>query len=309
MPLYRGPLFAKCLLSLNALCGDRGRRIDPLHAALLLRPWLTPLIVTLGLGGFGCLQAQTLTPNTAPTSSEAALTSPSSPRANAALGESTNNSNSTATPNTNTNTNTNLNEESSTKGLHTNEPSMPKIQSSATPNAGAAATASNISVPSHPLWVDLTGTQQLALQPLNVLWSSMTASQKRKWIALVANFSNLSSSDQDKLQQRMHQWASMSAQERAQARVVFAQVQQLSGDERLSKWQAYQALEQSEKIELAKATTKLPNSAAISPSPLSQRSAISIQMLFPTTYSSTRLDTDQLSIKTLLPPRVQAPAP
>ncbi len=174
---------------------------------------------------------------------------------------------------------------------------------------GSAPTPRKISPESAPKWADLTPTQQLALQPLNVLWSTITSAHKRKWIALVANFADLPSKDQEKLQQRMNQWASLSAQERAQARVIFTQVQQLSGDDRLSKWQAYQALEPSQKNQLAQSTQMLPNSAAISPAPITSRSVESIHLLFSQSFSSTRLEVDQLSSKTLLPPKVQAPAP
>ena len=126
---------------------------------------------------------------------------------------------------------------------------------------------------------------------------------------MVANFADLPAKDQEKLQQRMNQWASLSAQERAQARVIFSQVQQLSGDDRLSKWQAYQALEPSQKNQLAQSTQMLPNSAAISPAPITSRPVESIHLLFSQSFSSSRLEVDQLSSKTLLPPKVQAPAP
>jgi hypothetical protein len=159
------------------------------------------------------------------------------------------------------------------------------------------------------LWGELTAPQQLALQPLNLLWSGITQGQKRKWLALVDNFSSLNPKDQDKLQQRMHQWASMSTQERAQARVIFSQVQQLSGDDRLSKWQAYEALEPTEKTKLANSTKMLPNSAAISPAPLALHPTASVNLLFPESFSSTRLETEQLSRKTLLPPKPQPPSP
>jgi hypothetical protein len=173
----------------------------------------------------------------------------------------------------------------------------------------SAPTSAKLFPESTPKWADLTATQQLALQPLNVLWSAITTAHKRKWIALVANFADLAAKDQEKLQQRMNQWASLSAQERAQARVIFTQVQQLSGDDRLSKWQAYQALEPSQKNQLAQTTQMLPNSAAISPAPITTRSVESIHLLFSQSFSSTRLEVDQLSSKTLLPPKVQAPAP
>ncbi len=188
-------------------------------------------------------------------------------------------------------------------------PVTPKTNITPNITPGSAPPPKKITPESAPKWADLTATQQLALQPLNVLWSTITSAHKRKWIALVANFADLPAKDQEKLQQRMNQWASLSAQERAQARVIFTQVQQLSGDDRLSKWQAYQALEPSQKNQLAQSTQMLPNSAAISPAPITSRPVESIHLLFSQSFSSSRLEVDQLSSKTLLPPKVQAPAP
>jgi Protein of unknown function (DUF3106) len=181
--------------------------------------------------------------------------------------------------------------------------------STALTGSGAGTSFNKVAPESPPKWVELTPSQQRALQPLNSLWSSITTAHKRKWIALIANFSDLSDKDQEKLQQRMKQWASLSAQERAQARVIFTQVQQLTADDRLSKWQAYQALEPSQKNQLAQSTPLLPNSAAISPKPIVLRSEDSIHLLISPTTKSTRLAVDQLASHTLLPPKVASPAP
>ena len=53
------------------------------------------------------------------------------------------------------------------------------------------------------------------------------------------------------LHSRMSEWAALSNQQRAQARLNFADVKRLPADERKAKWEAYQALSEEEKRELA----------------------------------------------------------
>lgn len=163
--------------------------------------------------------------------------------------------------------------------------------------------------PSYPRWTDLTDKQQFALRPLMELWAEMSEIQKRKWLALSANFSDLNSKDQEKLQARMSQWSVLSPQQRAQARVIFAQVQQYQGDERLNKWQEYLALDPEKKSQLAQNLSIMPNSAAISPKPKALGSSSNTVYLPAHRPSPLRLQVDQIASKTLLPPKQNRPAP
>lgn len=196
-------------------------------------------------------------------------------------------------------------------------PSSPAVSSSSANPSGAkidpsAPEASPLTKTSpgvtYPRWTDLTAKQQLALRPLLDLWAEMSDIQKRKWLAVSANFSDLNSKDQEKLQARMTQWSVLSPQQRAQARVIFAQVQQYQGDERLNKWQEYQALDPEKKSQLAQNLSVMPNSAAISPKPkaMGQSSTVYLPIHRP---SPLRLQVDQIASKTLLPPKHNTPAP
>ena len=310
MPFSRGPLIVKFSLSPRSLGSGAGQVAQ--RGAMMVselarsvsaaRAWLVSssprpslrlaLLATLGLTLCLAIQAQSPAPNPNP-----------SPNANMNAGTSSSDSTSSNTStnsSTSSTANSSVNDASAEVGVKT----MPPLAAPTSPSSSGPRPS-----PSHPLWGELTAPQQLALQPLNLLWSGITQGQKRKWLALVDNFSSLNPKDQEKLQQRMHQWASLSTQERAQARVIFSQVQQLSGDDRLSKWQAYEALEPTEKTKLANSTNMLPNSAAISPAPLALHPTASVNLLFPESFISTRLETEQLLRKTLLPPKPQPPSP
>ena len=102
-------------------------------------------------------------------------------------------------------------------------------------------------------WSKLTPAQQLALAPLASAWSSISEGQKRKWIALSQNYPRLSDSERATLHGRMTEWASLSAAQRNQARLSFAQTKQLSTEEKQTQWQAYQALSEEQKKQLASA--------------------------------------------------------
>ena len=134
------------------------------------------------------------------------------------------------------------------------------------PNSGSSA-AAHIALSAYPKWSDLSNSERTALKPLASLWPQMTSAHKNKWLALSANFAELSPSDQEKLQNRMTQWGSLTSEQRAQARFIFNQVQQIPSDDRLSKWQAYQALNAEQRDLLAQDALMLPTALPVRPSP------------------------------------------
>ena len=83
-----------------------------------------------------------------------------------------------------------------------------------------------------PKWAELNAEQQLILQPLQNLWSTLEENRKRKWLAIAKNFPTLSPQAQATAQERMRQWAALTPAQRYQARLHFAQAQQLSNDEK-----------------------------------------------------------------------------
>ncbi len=176
------------------------------------------------------------------------------------------------------------------------------------PNSGSSA-AAHIALSAYPKWSDLSNSERTALKPLASLWPQMTSAHKNKWLALSANFAELSPSDQEKLQNRMTQWGSLTSEQRAQARFIFNQVQQIPSDDRLSKWQAYQALNAEQRDLLAQDALMLPHSAAIAPKPISTQAIGKKIFNDPKSVGTARIDLDQIASKTLLPPRVMAPAP
>ena len=186
---------------------------------------------------------------------------------------------------------------------------VPKNAASSPATSAASSSVNHMAISSYPKWSDLSRDERTALKPLSSLWPQMTLAHKNKWLALSANFAELSPSDQEKLQNRMTQWGSLTSEQRAQARFIFNQVQQIPSDDRLSKWQAYQALNAEQRDLLAQDALLLPHSAAIAPKPISAQPIGKSIFNDPKSIGSARIDLDQIASKTLLPPRVMAPAP
>ncbi len=113
-----------------------------------------------------------------------------------------------------------------------------------------------------PSWASLTPRQQQALQPLAGAWPSINVGQKRKWLEVSKNFSAMPAAEQSKLHSHMASWAALSTEQRAQARLNFAKANQLSGEEKKAKWQAYQNLSTEEKQRLVATAAPKPGAAA-----------------------------------------------
>ena len=146
---------------------------------------------------------------------------------------------------------------------------LPLDAKAGNPNSAGAVTAKSASV-AKPLWSELNLSQQLALQPLAEHWDSLSLGHKRKWLAITRNYPKMSPEEQTVMHSRMTGWATLSQQQRAQARLNFAEVKQVPADERKAKWEAYQALSEERKRELAeKAVVKPPRGAAIPAKPVS----------------------------------------
>lgn len=104
-------------------------------------------------------------------------------------------------------------------------------------------------------WSDLTPRQQQALAPLGASWGSLSEAHKRKWLALSSNYGGLPPPEQARLRSRMTEWATLSPQQRTQARLNFAESQQVDAVDKRAKWEAYQALPPEEKRRLAAGAT------------------------------------------------------
>lgn len=144
-------------------------------------------------------------------------------------------------------------------------PSVPAPVMAAKP-APVASTVRNSSTIE---WRTLSAPQQVALQPLQNDWNSLSDQQKRKWLSISANYPRMSPPEQAKLHSRMAQWAALSPRQREQARLNYAEVQKISPQQKNEKWEAYQALNPTDKQKLvASAQPKPPSTAlAVQPAP------------------------------------------
>jgi len=154
-----------------------------------------------------------------------------------------------------------------------------------------------------PMWVDLTQAQQEALKPLSSRWDSMSEAHKRKWIALSHNFKSLSGEEQEKLHSRMAEWVGLTVQERTQARLNFAQTQKLAPEEKRAQWEAYQALTDEERKELATQAHVHPMGAATPAKPVPARKLAMIPVSKSTVRSTGKIETGphHVDMHTLLP--------
>ena len=102
-----------------------------------------------------------------------------------------------------------------------------------------------------PLWAELTPQQQQALGPLAGAWPTISEAQKRKWLVISKSYGRLPAPEQVKLHSRMTEWVALSPQQRIDARLNFAESNQLSADDKKAKWEEYQALPPEERRKLA----------------------------------------------------------
>ncbi|CAM8657132.1 Protein of unknown function DUF3106 [Comamonadaceae bacterium] len=112
-------------------------------------------------------------------------------------------------------------------------------------------------------WTALSAGQKIALAPLKESWDTLADGHRRKWIALSQNFSAMSAADKETLHSRMAEWAALKPKERQQARLNFAETKKTPAADRLSNWEAYQALSQEEKDALARKGAAKPAGAAV----------------------------------------------
>ncbi len=156
------------------------------------------------------------------------------------------------------------------------------------------------SVETSPRWSELSEPQQKALVPLQGLWPTLEANRKRKWLAIAQHFAEMSESSQALAQERMREWAALTPLQRSQARLSFAQLQQLSGDEKLAKWEAYQALNEEEKQKIPSSKPVLLKGAALAVKPVSPEKLTNTPIKKEGQNFSPRIDTSQLNPFTLL---------
>ena len=161
-----------------------------------------------------------------------------------------------------------------------------------------------------PEWHELSASQQNALTPLAAHWITMTEGQKRKWLVISKNFAAWPAAEQKLIHDRMTDWTSLSARQRSRARLNYAGAQELSPEERRSKWQDYQSLSPEQKKNLASTAAVKPMGAAtaikpISPQKLTMVPSTANNAAAPEGHRMAKIATglDQLDPHTLLPLR------
>lgn len=137
-------------------------------------------------------------------------------------------------------------------------------------------TKTPLSTPSKPLWSELTNAQHASLKPLATRWDSLSEAHKRRWLALSKNYASLSAAEQHTLHGRMTEWAALTGRERVQARLNFAEVNQLAPDERTAKWETYQALSDEDKRKLADNASVRPKGAAVPVRPVAAQKLVQV---------------------------------
>ena len=162
------------------------------------------------------------------------------------------------------------------------------------------------SLETKPHWVDLSLAQKNALLPLENLWPTLEVNHKRKWLVVAQNFAHMNESSQALAQERMREWAAFSPQQRMQARLNFAHTKQLSSDEKLAKWEAFQALSEDDKQKLPSSRKPSPKGAALAVKPVSLDKLTSTPVKKEGQGTSPRIDTGRLNPFTLLPANLQA---
>ena len=100
-------------------------------------------------------------------------------------------------------------------------------------------------------WSDLSVQNQATLAPLQSSWQLLSAAHQRKWLVLAKKFPNMSAAEQEKLHGRMLEWAALKPKDRELARLNFAETKKLSPQERAANWEAYQALGEDDRKQLA----------------------------------------------------------
>jgi hypothetical protein len=136
------------------------------------------------------------------------------------------------------------------------------LPNASSPRAGVAQPVST------KAWSELSVAQQQALKPLAADWNSLDEARKRKWLAVSKNFNTMPPAEQAKLHSRMREWVALTPNQRTQARLNFAETTKVPADEKLAKWQAYQALSPDEKSRLAASAAARPTGAATAVKPV-----------------------------------------
>lgn len=117
-------------------------------------------------------------------------------------------------------------------------------------------------------WASLSAAEKKALQPLQKDWDTLTADRQKKWLEVAARMPIMSDEERGRVGERMAEWARMTPAQRAQARLQFQEVRQWPMEDRQARWEAYLALSEAERAQLA---GQAQRSGATKPADASER--------------------------------------
>ena len=100
-------------------------------------------------------------------------------------------------------------------------------------------------------WRNLAPGQRSALKPLERDWQGIDANRKQKWLEIADRFPSIGPAEQARIQERMTAWAKMTPEQRGQVRLQFQEAQRVAPQDRQAQWQAYQALPEDKRQQLA----------------------------------------------------------
>ena len=118
--------------------------------------------------------------------------------------------------------------------------------------AMASDSAAVAASPSKVAWSSLSAAEKQSLQPLQRDWASLSADRQKKWLEVAARMPIMSDEERSRVRERMAEWARMTPSQRAQARLQFQEFRQWPLEDRQARWEAYLALSETERAQLAK---------------------------------------------------------
>lgn len=159
-----------------------------------------------------------------------------------------------------------------------------------------------------PPWAALTVSQQTALAPLRAHWPTIDASRKAKWLVVAQRFPSMPDAERERVKARMAEWASMTPAERGRARQNFQELRKLPADDRQAMWEAYRALPENERRELAQRAktvvkpAETPPTSEGKPRVAVNQAPVTVKPVSPTLVQAKPGATTTLVTKTPTPP-------
>lgn len=137
------------------------------------------------------------------------------------------------------------------------------------PAASPAPSSLIVALSDNHDWAKLTPGQQAVLAPLQREWAGIEVSRRAKWLEIANRYPSLAPAEQQRITARMAEWANLTPAERGRARMQFQESRQFPATDRQAQWDAYRALPEETRKELAQrakpATPARPDARAAAP--------------------------------------------